>query len=55
MCSLKPIDIAFMKAMDRKVNMVPVIAKADTLSRAEMTKLKGRVSNYCNWLQFYQY
>ena len=41
--SLKPIDIAFMKALHHKVNIVPVIAKADTLTRAELVKLKRKV------------
>ncbi|PNI14359.1 SEPT2 isoform 40, partial [Pan troglodytes] len=29
---LKPLDVAFMKAIHNKVNIVPVIAKADTLT-----------------------
>lgn len=42
-CSLKPLDIAFMKAVHHKVNIVPVIAKADTLTRHEVNKLKNKV------------
>ena len=42
-CSLKPLDIACMKALDRKVNIVPVIAKADTLTRNELIALKQKV------------
>jgi Septin len=41
--SLKPMDVACMKALDHKVNIVPVIAKADTLTRTELQKLKSRV------------
>ena len=32
-----------MKAVHHKVNIVPVIAKADTLTRAECIRLKKRV------------
>lgn len=37
------LDIAFMKAVHHKVNIVPVIAKADTLTKAECQRLKKRV------------
>lgn len=40
---LKPLDIAFMKAAHYKVNIVPVIAKADTLTKMEVQKLKKKV------------
>jgi septin 2 len=40
---LKPLDVAFMKAVHSKVNIVPIIAKADTLTRAELAILKQRV------------
>jgi septin 2 len=40
---LKPIDLAFMKSLDHKVNIVPVIAKADTLTRPELKTLKSKV------------
>jgi septin 2 len=42
-CRLKPLDIAFMKEIDHKVNIVPVIAKADTLTKGEVQKMKKRV------------
>lgn len=41
---LKPLDVAFMKAIHNKVNIVPVIAKADTLTLKERERLKKRVS-----------
>lgn len=41
---LKPLDIEFMKQLHNKVNIVPVIAKADVLTRKEMQKLKKTVS-----------
>jgi septin family protein len=42
--SLKKLDIECMKALHYKVNIVPIIAKADTLTPAELTKLKSKVS-----------
>lgn len=48
--SLKPLDVQFMKAIHNKVNVVPVIAKADTLTLKERERLKRRVSarlGYC--------
>ena len=41
--SLKPLDIQVMKALHSKVNIVPIIAKADTLTKAEAKKLKTRI------------
>ena len=43
-CRLKPLDVVMMKALHDKVNIVPVIAKADTLTKKEVKKLKERVS-----------
>uniref|UniRef100_A0A8C5KXC4 Septin-7 n=1 Tax=Jaculus jaculus TaxID=51337 RepID=A0A8C5KXC4_JACJA len=40
---LKPLDVAFMKAIHNKVNIVPVIAKADTLTLKEREWLKKRI------------
>uniref|UniRef100_A0A336LQE2 CSON010680 protein n=1 Tax=Culicoides sonorensis TaxID=179676 RepID=A0A336LQE2_CULSO len=40
---LKPLDIEFMKKLHTKVNIVPVIAKADVLTKKEMQRLKDRV------------
>uniref|UniRef100_H3B688 Zgc:63587 n=1 Tax=Latimeria chalumnae TaxID=7897 RepID=H3B688_LATCH len=40
---LKPLDVEFMKALHSKVNIVPVIAKADTLTLKERERLKRRV------------
>lgn len=42
--SLKPLDIEFMKKLDKVVNVVPVIAKADTLTIEERDLFKQRVS-----------
>uniref|UniRef100_A0A0B7ADY7 Septin-type G domain-containing protein n=1 Tax=Arion vulgaris TaxID=1028688 RepID=A0A0B7ADY7_9EUPU len=42
---LKPLDIAFMKAVHHKVNIVPVLAKADTLTQLEVTALKKKITD----------
>ncbi len=41
--SLKPLDIEFMKQLHHLVNIIPVIAKSDTLTAPELKKLKQRV------------
>ncbi|CAK8687669.1 unnamed protein product [Clavelina lepadiformis] len=40
---LKPLDVEFMKALHSKVNIVPVISKADTLTISEVKRLKKRI------------
>lgn len=40
---MKPLDIEFMKQLHQKVNIVPVIARADALTKKEMTELKSRI------------
>ena len=40
---LKIIDVEFMKSIDDKVNIIPVIAKADTLTSQEVRDLKIKV------------
>lgn len=40
---LKPLDVEFMKQLHNKVNIVPVIAKADVLTKKEMQRLKQKV------------
>lgn len=42
-CRLRPVDVEFMKALHEKVNIVPLIAKADCLIPSEIRKLKERV------------
>lgn len=41
--SLKPLDIEFMRRLHSKVNLIPVIAKADTLTGDEIIAFKKRV------------
>ena len=40
---LKPLDIEFMRRLHNKVNLIPVIAKADTLTDDEVSAFKRRV------------
>ncbi|XP_034048967.1 septin 5b [Thalassophryne amazonica] len=40
---LRPIDIEFMKTLQDKVNVIPLIAKADCLTPSEIKKLKDRL------------
>jgi cell division control protein 12 len=41
--TLKPLDIEVMKKLCTRVNLIPVVAKADTLSPADLFKFKQRV------------
>ncbi|SMQ53138.1 unnamed protein product [Zymoseptoria tritici ST99CH_3D7] len=43
--SLKPLDIEVMKRLCTRVNLIPVVAKADTLSPADLAKFKHRIRN----------
>lgn len=42
--SLRPLDVEFMKALHEKVNIVPILAKADTLTPMEVKKKKIKAS-----------
>ncbi|KAK8732156.1 hypothetical protein OTU49_007212 [Cherax quadricarinatus] len=54
---LKSIDLVCMKKLDSKVNVIPVIAKADTISKSELTKFKQRIIQEikANGIQIYQF
>ncbi|OHE97308.1 septin [Colletotrichum orchidophilum] len=41
--SLKPLDIEVMRRLHTKVNLIPVIAKADTLTDEEIANFKSRI------------
>ena len=43
--SLKPLDVEVMRRLHTKVNLIPVIAKADTLTDDEVAHFKQRVSS----------
>lgn len=40
---LKPLDVEFMKRLHEKVNVIPLIAKADTLTPEECQRFKKQV------------
>ena len=40
---LKPLDIEFMKRLHDKVNVIPILAKADTMTPDECTHFKKQV------------
>ena len=41
--SLKPLDIEIMKRLGTRVNLIPVVAKADTLTQNDLYLFKKRV------------
>jgi septin 7 len=41
--SLKQLDIEVMRRLHNKVNLIPIIAKADTLTDEEVLQFKQRV------------
>ena len=47
-CSIKSLDLVCMKQLDKRVNIIPIIAKADTISRNELKEFKQRVSPWGN-------
>jgi septin family protein len=40
---LKPLDIEIMKRLGTRVNLIPVVAKADTLTQNDLYTFKQRV------------
>jgi len=44
--SLKPLDIEIMKRLGTRVNLIPVVAKADTLTQDGLFDFKERVSSF---------
>ncbi|XP_043931278.1 neuronal-specific septin-3 isoform X1 [Protopterus annectens] len=53
--SLRPLDIEFMKHLNKVVNIIPVIAKADTMTPEEKIEFKQRVRKELeiNGIEFY--
>lgn len=43
--SLKPVDVEFMRRLHTKVNLIPIIAKADTMTEDEVAQFKARILN----------
>ncbi|TPX37855.1 hypothetical protein SeMB42_g06835 [Synchytrium endobioticum] len=46
--TLKPLDIQVMKQLGTRVNLIPVIAKADTMTPADMLGFKDRIRDAIN-------
>lgn len=45
---LKSLDLVCMKKLDSKVNIIPIIAKADTISKAELQRFKSKIIDELN-------
>lgn len=54
---LKSLDLVCMKKLDSKVNIIPVIAKADTVNKQELATFKSKVMSELlnNNVQIYQF
>ena len=54
---LKSIDLVCMKKLDKKVNIIPIIAKADTINKEELAKFKAKIMNELktNEVSIYQF
>ncbi|CAD6886455.1 unnamed protein product [Tilletia controversa] len=46
--TLKPLDIEIMKRLGTRANLIPVIAKADTLTQADLAVFKQRIREVIN-------
>ncbi|XP_013390378.1 septin-11 isoform X1 [Lingula anatina] len=55
--SLKALDLVTMKKLDSKVNIIPIIAKADTITKSELQKFKAKLMSelMSNGVQIYQF
>ncbi|XP_073906667.1 septin-10 isoform X2 [Castor canadensis] len=55
--SLRTLDLLTMKSLDSKVNIIPLIAKADTISKIELQKFKIKLMSelVCSGVQIYQF
>ncbi|XP_045205529.1 septin-11-like isoform X2 [Mercenaria mercenaria] len=55
--SLKALDLVTMKKLDSKVNIIPIIAKADTITKAELQKFKAKIMSelQSNGVQIYHF
>ncbi len=55
--SLKSLDLVTMKKFDSKVNIIPVIAKSDAISKRELAKFKNKITSelVSNSKQIYQF
>jgi septin 6/8/11 len=55
--SLKSVDLMMMKKLDKLVNIIPVIAKADTIAKNELAKFKQKIMQdlIANQVKIYQF
>lgn len=55
--SLKSLDLVCMKKLDKKVNIIPVIAKADTIAKSELKQFKDKIIEELesNGVQIYKF
>ncbi|NXT79364.1 SEP10 protein, partial [Zapornia atra] len=55
--SLKSLDLLTMKSLDSKVNIIPIISKADSISKTELQKFKNKIMSEfdSNGIQIYQF
>ncbi|KAH9414612.1 septin-8-like [Dermatophagoides pteronyssinus] len=54
---LRALDLVTMKALHNKVNLIPVIGKADTITKQELEKLRTRITNELNvnGIEYYRF
>lgn len=50
--SLKPLDIETMKRLGSRVNLIPIVAKADTLTPTDLASFKAKVRSIPSILSF---
>ncbi|NWW75326.1 SEP10 protein, partial [Climacteris rufus] len=55
--SLKTIDLLTMRSLDSKVNIIPIIGKADSISKSELQEFKNKIMRelVSNGIQIYQF
>lgn len=55
--TIKSLDLLAMKKIDQKVNIIPVIAKADTIAKNELLKFKQKIMQdlIANQVKIYQF
>ncbi|XP_051472797.1 septin-10 isoform X2 [Apus apus] len=55
--SLKNLDLLTMKGLDRKVNIIPIIGKADSISKTELQTFKNKIMSelVSHGIQIYQF
>ncbi|NWI84577.1 SEP10 protein, partial [Pitta sordida] len=55
--SLKVLDLLTMRSLESKVNIIPIIGKADSMSKTELQEFKSKIMNelVSNGIQIYQF